>query len=104
MFVTMLYRLANTPDTQAVSSFKDIKNSSAYYYKAVAWAKEAGITNGISASTFGVGKTITVKDAVTMLQRYDHSIELKEIDNIDLTSTQPATRAELAKLLMAAYK
>ena len=47
----------------------------AYYYDAVRWAAQNGITNGYSSGPnkgkFGVGFDVLRKDIVTFLSRYD---------------------------------
>ena len=42
-----------------------------YYYKAVLWAVEHGITNGMSATEFGPDDTCTRAQIVTFLWRYE---------------------------------
>ena len=54
--------------------FSDVK-ASKYYFEAVLWAKENGITNGISASLFGVGKYCSREQVVTFLWRACGSVE-----------------------------
>lgn len=49
-------------------SFSDV-SSGAYYYDAVRWAVENGITSGTSATTFSPVKTCTRAEAVTFLWR-----------------------------------
>lgn len=99
MFATILYRLAGSPTTTS-NSFTDVKNDSAYYYKAVSRANQSGITKGIGSNTFGVGQSITLQDALTMLERYGKGGNLSQIENVSSTSTSPATRAQIAALLM----
>jgi hypothetical protein len=48
--------------------FKDVKES-AFYYKAMLWAVEQGITTGTSATTFGPNKDCTRGQVVTFLWR-----------------------------------
>ena len=68
--VTFLYRAAGSPDVSATScDFTDV-SSDAYYYKAVLWAVENGITVGTSATTFSPNKTCTRAETVTFLYRY----------------------------------
>lgn len=50
------------------SKFKDV-SSSAYYYNAVIWAVENGITAGTSATTFSPNASCTRAQAVTFLWR-----------------------------------
>lgn len=100
MFAKILYRLAESPTQAATTSFTDVTNKSAYYYNAVAWANASGITKGVSATAFGVGQPITVKDAITMLERFGKGGDLTQVQNVQATSTAPATRAQIAALLM----
>ena len=100
MFATILYRLAGTPNSTDSASFTDVKNESAYYYKAVSWANQSGITKGIGSNQFGVGQSITVQDAIVMLERYGEGGDLSQVENVSSTSTEPATRAQIAALLM----
>ena len=67
--VTFLWRAAGSPEPQSsVNPFTDI-SSSAYYYDAVLWAVENGITNGTSATTFGPESAVSRAQAVTFLWR-----------------------------------
>ena len=50
--VTFLWRAAGSPEPASTRNpFTDVK-SDAYYYKAVLWALEKGITVGTTATTF----------------------------------------------------
>ena len=67
--VTFLWRLMGCPTPGAhENSFRDVKPGS-YYYDAVYWALEKGITTGLSPTTFGVGKPCTREMCVTFLWR-----------------------------------
>ena len=50
------------------AGFSDVK-ADKYYYEAVLWAREQGITGGISDTLFGVGKYCTREQIVTFLWR-----------------------------------
>jgi len=68
--VTFLWRLAGEPEPSGDNPFSDIK-SSAYYYKAVLWAYENGITTGRrGGKTFDPNGTCTRREIVTFLWRY----------------------------------
>ena len=70
--VTFLWRMAGKPEPQTtVSKFKDVQNKSAYYYKAVLWAAEKGITAGYKDGTFKPNATCLREHVVTFLWRYD---------------------------------
>ena len=66
--VTFLWRAAGSPEPKAMSSFTDVP-ASAYYAKAVAWAVENGITNGMTATEFAPDATCTRGQSVTFLHR-----------------------------------
>ena len=66
--VTFLWRAAGSPEPKAMSSFTDVP-ANAYYAKAVAWAVENGITNGMTATTFAPNATCTRGQIVTFLYR-----------------------------------
>ena len=66
--VTFLWRAAGSPEPKTVSSFSDVP-ASAYYAKAVAWAVENGITNGMTETTFEPNATCTRGQSVTFLYR-----------------------------------
>lgn len=67
--VTFLWRAAGSPAPKSsVNPFADI-SASAYYYDAVLWAVERGITAGTSATTFSPDATCTRAQIVTFLYR-----------------------------------
>lgn len=69
MVVTILYRLAGSPETDASMGFSDVEPD-AYYADAVRWASSAGIVTGYSAAAFGPEDTITREQLAAMLYRY----------------------------------
>lgn len=68
--VTFLYRY-DQRDNMSIreNPFTDIPNVT-YYYDAVLWAAENGITSGTSATTFSPNNTCTRGQVVTFLYRY----------------------------------
>ena len=66
--VTFLWRAAGSPEPKTASSFTDVP-ASAYYAKAVAWAVENGITNGMTETTFAPNAACTRGQSVTFLYR-----------------------------------
>ena len=66
--VTFLWRAAGSPEPKTASSFTDVP-ANAYYAKAVAWAVENGITNGMTETTFAPDATCTRAQSVTFLHR-----------------------------------
>ena len=69
--VTFLWRAAGSPEPEtSAHPFTDLEED-AYYYDAVLWAVENGITNGTSATTFSPEATVTRAQTVAFLWRYD---------------------------------
>ena len=67
--VTFLWRAAGSPmPTYRISPFTDV-NYGDYYYNAVLWAVEQGITTGLTATTFGPDKTVTRGQVAMFLYR-----------------------------------
>ena len=66
--VTFLWRAAGSPEPKTASSFTDVP-ANAYYAKAVAWAVENGVTNGMTETTFAPDATCTRGQSVTFLYR-----------------------------------
>ena len=67
--VTFLWRAAGSPlPRYRVSPFTDV-HSYDYYYEAVLWAVEQGITTGLTATTFGPDETVTRGQVATFLYR-----------------------------------
>ena len=69
--VTFLWRLAGRPEPKSTASeFTDVTDPSLYYYKAVLWAAQKGITAGYNDGTFRPDETCLREHAVTFLWRY----------------------------------
>lgn len=67
--VTFLWRAAGSPaPSNRENPFKDV-DSGAYYYDAVLWAVEKGITGGVTADTFRPGDTVTRGQTAAFLYR-----------------------------------
>ena len=67
--VTFLWRAAACPEpTESTNPFTDI-SAKQYYYKAVLWAVENGITNGMSKNSFAPDASCTRGQVVTFLYR-----------------------------------
>ena len=67
--LTFMYRLNGNPKTKATScKFPDVKADD-YFYKAVIWAVEKGITTGYSDGTFKPQNVCTRAQTVTFLWR-----------------------------------
>ena len=66
--VSFLWRAQNSPAADIENPFTDVK-SGAYYYDAVLWAAEKGITVGTSDDTFSPNTNCTRGQIVTFLYR-----------------------------------
>ena len=68
MFVTVIYRMENEPQTEKCA-FTDVESGS-YYENAVAWANENGIVSGISEECFAPNEPITREQMAAIIYRY----------------------------------
>lgn len=75
MAVTVLYRIAGSPEVSGSNSFTDV-SASQYYYKPVLWAVANGITSGVSATRFGPNENVTREQLVTFLYKYACTTDL----------------------------
>jgi hypothetical protein len=67
--VAFLWRANGCPEPTVIETpFTDI-NEKSYYYKAVLWAVENGITNGVDATHFGPTAACNRAQVVTFLYR-----------------------------------
>ena len=70
--VTFLWRAAGEPTPSGTKNpFTDVKQSD-YWYNAVLWAVEQGITTGTSATTFSPNEGCTRGQVATFLWRYEN--------------------------------
>lgn len=72
MAVTVLYRMAGEPETDADVPFTDLRNGS-YYEKAVRWAYSKGIIAGRTEASFAPNAFITRQELATLLYHYSGS-------------------------------
>ena len=78
--VTFLWRAAGSPEpTSSHNPFTDVKPSD-FYYKAVLWAVEKGITSGLTATTFGPTSMCNRAQVVTFLYRAMGSPQVSKAD------------------------
>ena len=69
-FMMFLWRLAGKPSpSRTDNAFSDVPKGHAFF-KAVMWAREKGITKGVSATKFGVNDPLTRSQAMVFLWRY----------------------------------
>ncbi len=131
--VTFLWRAAGSPDPKdSRNPFKDV-SSKQYYYKAVLWAVENGITSGTSKTKFSPNASCTRGQIVAFLWRasgspdpnnsknpfkdvsskqYYYDAVLWAVENKITSGTSatkfspnsPCTRAQIVTFLYRAYK
>lgn len=68
--VTFLWRAAGEPAPAGVSTFSDVTDKNAYYYKPVIWALEKGITNGVGGGRFDPSGTLAYDEILAFLCRF----------------------------------
>ena len=86
-YVTMLWSAAGKPIVDIENPFTDVKETD-YFYNAVLWAYDTGITGGTSATTFSPGQTIVRAQAVFMLYRAMGSPELN-VGGVSFSDVDP---------------
>ena len=74
MLVTVLYRLAGSPEVEGTSKFSDVAPN-AYYTDAVIWATQNGIVGGYDNGLFGTTDPISREQMATILYRYAQHME-----------------------------
>ena len=79
--VTFLWRAAGSPEPQSAENpFTDVKTGT-WYTDAVLWAVEKGITNGLTADTFGPNTVCNRAQVVTFLHRANGAPEPEGTDD-----------------------
>ena len=68
-FATVLYRMAGSPNVKGSEPFTDVDNDY-WAQKAIAWAYNKGIVEGVDSKTFAPNDAITRAQLVAMLYRY----------------------------------
>ncbi len=69
-FITVLYRIAGSPEIEINTPFKDIDSQSLEFKKAISWGYANKYINGTSQTTFDPEKYITRQEAMKMLFGY----------------------------------
>ena len=73
MIVSYLYRMAGSPKVNNTISFSDVEPS-VYYYDAVRWAVDKGITSGTSNTEFSPSGIVNKRTLAVFLKRYYDNI------------------------------
>ena len=84
MVVTVLYRREGSPAVTFRDDFTDVK-AGKYYSDAVIWAKDEGIVNGITETTFEPNGKITREQLATMLSRFSERCPVSVPERADLS-------------------
>ena len=80
--MTFLWRAAGKPEPKTIRSpYSDCQDASKYYFKAVLWASEVGITKGYSDGTFRPDDPCLREHVVTFLWRFAQKPEPKGSGN-----------------------
>lgn len=87
--VTILYRMAGAPETDAAAAFADVPED-AYYADALAWAVETGVTEGVSETEFAPDMAVTREQFVTFLYRFAALEGQADGEPADLSAFQDA--------------
>ena len=77
--VTFLWRAVGCPKAAAKVNFTDVRESD-YFYEAVQWAVENGVTNGMGKNTFCPEEPCTRAQVVTFLYRAKEIISSYKVD------------------------
>ena len=79
--VTFLWKANGAPEPESTENpFSDVREGK-YYYKAVLWAVENGITGGVGDGKFGVGQPCTREQAMTFLWKANGAPEPTGTEN-----------------------
>lgn len=74
--VSFLHRAANSPSVSTANPFYDVTRNK-YFYNAVLWAVDSGVTSGVSATSFAPSSVCTRAQVVSFLYRYYCPLEAK---------------------------
>lgn len=69
-FITVLWRMAKSPEVSETPSFEDITNQIPEFKKAIAWGYAKGYINGTSKTTFAPNESLTREAAMKILHAY----------------------------------
>ena len=89
--VTVLYRMAGSPEAAPTAQFTDVPENS-WYAKAVAWALENHITTGMSDDHFAPNDFVTRQQVVVFLARYAAHIGMDTKAEADWSAYRDGSR------------
>lgn len=85
MVVTVLYRLAGSPEVEGELPFTDVETGQ-WYSDAVLWASQNDIVNGVGNDRFAPTANITREQIATILYRYSKFTGIEMAEGADLTA------------------
>lgn len=89
--VTVLYRMAGSPETEAETPFTDLTKK--YYQAPIAWAYKNGIVNGTTETTFAPESPVSRQDLTAIFFRYyTQYLNLEPVEGADLSTFPDADR------------
>jgi 2',3'-cyclic-nucleotide 2'-phosphodiesterase (5'-nucleotidase family) len=99
MFVTMLYRMENSPSVTGNASdvFADCDNG-AWYAHAALWAYQNGIIEGLSEGNFGPNAQLTRQQMATIIYRYALYNGAAAVTEVSIDFSDAASVASWAQL------
>lgn len=78
-FVTILWREAGQPEPAGKASFHDLDPKQTYYHKAVAWAEENSVINGVGENRFAPNSNVTREQIAATLFRMSGGVPGMEV-------------------------
>ena len=100
MVVTVLYRMAGSPEVTGDMPFADVSEGR-YYYDAILWASQNEIAKGMTETLFAPNKLVTREQLVTFLYRYagfkgvDEFVDAGKVSNFAKEAMTWAVATEL---------
>ncbi|MBR3990930.1 MAG: S-layer homology domain-containing protein, partial [Clostridia bacterium] len=91
MVVTVVYRREGSPEVTFRGDFTDVR-AGKYYSDAVIWAKDEGVVNGITETTFEPDGKITREQLATMLSRFSERCPVSVPERADLSGYPDADK------------
>ena len=87
MAITVLYRMAGSPEVTGTVGFKDVKQD--FYTDALIWGVQNGVIKGYEDNTYRPSKAVTRQEFATMIGRYLESRKI-ELDGKETVSFKDA--------------
>lgn len=100
MFVTILFRAAGEPETEATVTFVDV-DAQQYYADPIVWASKNGIVNGITDTAFAPDSNITREQMAVILYRFAKTLGIEMENAEDSTYTDADNISDYAQEAIA---